>query len=87
MHEYKQWILRIIENNNKATNLHLNKKTATVASRYAIKGLFSHFSLGSDLSLTHVRTDLGVTQDRLCLTQYRFSFLTTERAVTTGRGD
>lgn len=35
MHEYKQWIQRIIEN-NKATNLHLNKKTATVASRYAI---------------------------------------------------
>lgn len=43
MHEYKQRIWRIIENNNKATNLHLNKKTATVASTYAIntqKGLF-----------------------------------------------
>lgn len=76
MHEYKQWKQRIIENNNKATNLHLNKKTATVASRYAIKGLFSFFylSLGSDLSLTHVRTDLGLTQDRLCLTEHRLDF-------------
>lgn len=64
MHGYKQRIWRIIENDNKATNLHLNKKTATVASTYAInKDFLSHFSLGSDLSLTHVRTDLGVTQD------------------------
>lgn len=68
MHEYKQRTQRIIENNNnnKATDLHLNKKTATVASTYAIKtqkDFLSRFSLGCDLSLTHVRTDLGVTQD------------------------
>lgn len=35
MHAYRQWKERIIEN-NKLANLHLNKKTATVAVIYAI---------------------------------------------------
>lgn len=53
MHEHKQWIQRIIENNNKATNLHLNKKTATVASRYAINAQNDFLSF-SDWDLTSV---------------------------------
>lgn len=97
MHEYKQWKQRIIENNNKATNLHLNKKTATVASRYAIKGLFPFFFISHwDLTSVWHMLELTWAWPRIdCVWQstdwiflfFFFSFLTTERAVITGRGD